>query len=535
MPSTPTTKSQVQAYRFVLRRMQSALVRRDSVMLHDPMRSHGRATVVGFLLGLLGMVGFVVYGLISPSPPVPDAPGIVIGKTSGQIYVVSGTNPKTLTPTFNLASARLLLMSQSGGNAQLADPAVVPDESLKDLPRGRRTGIVDGPQLLPSASQRIGDNWAVCDKMVIDSELADEVKLKQATRETTVFAGVPNLGTDLAPNQAILAVADNNKFYLIYRLPSDPNDPAANNTVRAEINPADSAVVTAFKLNGPLPRPISIGLLNAIPQVRPLSVPSIPNKGGTANFAALRAQGLTNGSVFAVATTSGRETYVLLPTGIQRVSEPVGNMLLATPSGGVVEPPLVGLEKINDIRQIPPTAADALPVGTMPAVLPALLDALHFPTACLGWSLVGDRLRTTLTVGTNLPTPADKKLIDIGKAGPNSTRIDHFYMPTGRAAVVQSATSEDTFGKGPISLISDNGLRYGIPNVATAKGLGIYDPLPRPAPEAIIALLPTGASLNVADAQRNFDDIQVVPGTGSYPGQAAPPSSSTSPGGSSGG
>ncbi len=29
MPSTPTTKSQVQAYRFVLRRMQSALVRKD--------------------------------------------------------------------------------------------------------------------------------------------------------------------------------------------------------------------------------------------------------------------------------------------------------------------------------------------------------------------------------------------------------------------------------------------------------------------------------------------------------------------------
>ena len=47
MPSTPTTKSQVQAYRFVLRRMQSALVRKDAVMLHEPMRMHTRATIAG--------------------------------------------------------------------------------------------------------------------------------------------------------------------------------------------------------------------------------------------------------------------------------------------------------------------------------------------------------------------------------------------------------------------------------------------------------------------------------------------------------
>lgn len=531
MPSTPTTKSQVQAYRFVLRRMQSALVRRDSVMLHDPMRSHGRATVVGFLLGLLGMVGFVVFGLLSPAPSVPDAPGIVIGKTSGQIYVVSGPQ-KTLTPTFNLASARLLLMSQpQGGNAQTAEPAVVPDESLKDLPRGRRTGIVDGPQLLPSASQRIGDNWAVCDRIVINRSLPDSAQLAQSTRETTVFAGVPDLGTEIAPDQAILAMADNGKFYLIYRLPSDPNDPSANNTVRAELDPADKAVATAFKLNGPVPRHISIGLLNAIPQVRPLTVPSIPGKGGTANFAALRAQGLTNGSVFDVPTTSGSESYVLLPGGIQKVSQPVGDMLLA--DSGAVAPPLVGLERINDIRHIQPTDADALPVTTMPAVKPTLLDASHFPTACLGWSLVGNRPHTALYVGSDLPTPAGKHLIDIGKAGPNGTRVDHFYMPTGRAAVIQSATSEDTFGKGPISLVSDNGLRYGIPDVTTAKGLGIYDPLPRPAPEAIIGLLPTGASLNVADAQRSYDDIEIRPATGGYPGQAAPPASaggSTPPG-----
>jgi hypothetical protein len=58
MSTNPTTKSQVQAYRFVLRRMESALVRKDAVMLHEPMRHHLRAMAVGLILGMAGLVAF---------------------------------------------------------------------------------------------------------------------------------------------------------------------------------------------------------------------------------------------------------------------------------------------------------------------------------------------------------------------------------------------------------------------------------------------------------------------------------------------
>ena len=60
MSTNPTTKSQVQAYRFVLRRMESALVRKDAVMLHEPMRHHLRAMMVGLILGMVGVVGFLL-------------------------------------------------------------------------------------------------------------------------------------------------------------------------------------------------------------------------------------------------------------------------------------------------------------------------------------------------------------------------------------------------------------------------------------------------------------------------------------------
>jgi hypothetical protein len=67
MSTNPTTKAQVQAYRFVLRRMESALVRKDAVMLHEPMRHHLRATAVGVILALLGLAAFFVVGKLHPT------------------------------------------------------------------------------------------------------------------------------------------------------------------------------------------------------------------------------------------------------------------------------------------------------------------------------------------------------------------------------------------------------------------------------------------------------------------------------------
>ncbi|HWE88813.1 MAG TPA: type VII secretion protein EccB, partial [Pseudonocardiaceae bacterium] len=113
MASTPTTKSQVQAYRFVLRRMESALVRKDAVMLHDPMGTHKRATVAGIVVAIVGLIGFLLVALLSPSPTLPGPGYIVIAQPSGQVYVVNG-NPHELIPVYNVASAKLLLMAGVG-------------------------------------------------------------------------------------------------------------------------------------------------------------------------------------------------------------------------------------------------------------------------------------------------------------------------------------------------------------------------------------------------------------------------------------
>jgi hypothetical protein len=95
MSTNPTTKSQVQAYRFVLRRMESALVRKDAVMLHEPMRQHLRAMVVGLIVGLLGLAAFFVVGRFPPASQ--DSAGeTVVGNPSEAFFAVAANPPKLI-------------------------------------------------------------------------------------------------------------------------------------------------------------------------------------------------------------------------------------------------------------------------------------------------------------------------------------------------------------------------------------------------------------------------------------------------------
>jgi type VII secretion protein EccB len=518
--------------------MQSALVRRDAVMLNDPMRTHSRATIVGVVLGALGMLGFVIWGLISPQPSVPNAGNIVIGEQSGTVYVVVG-NPKKLIPTFNLASARLILMAQqqgqqnaqggaqsaaptAGGSPSVVNATVVSDEMLKDIPRGKLTGIPDGPQLLPTENQRISANWAVCDEIGLDTSLNDPTGINQNT--TTVLAGVPNLGRELGNNEALLANADNGKTYLIYRLPRNQNQSNADNVVRAEVDLTTNAVTSALDLPSKR-RQISNGLLNAIPEVARLTPPEIDGKGSQPST---NLDGLLIGDVFSTSQAEGKVFWVITKTGIQKITPSVANMIVIAKSGSGGTIRSLGFNKTQNIKHLEPMDDGYLPIDDYPGAVPTVLDAVTNPVSCLGWSVTGEgsaqQPHTSLFVGGQMPGP-NNEAIPVGTSSPDGGKIDKFYMQPGFAAVVQSVTSKESIGKGPIQLISDRGLRYGVPDARTADGLGLGNR--QPAPESIINLLPTGASLNTQDVLKSFDSVPIDPRAGAFPtaeaNAAAPP------------
>ncbi|MET0135221.1 MAG: type VII secretion protein EccB [Kibdelosporangium sp.] len=526
MPSTPTTKSQVQAYRFVLRRMQSALVRKDAVMLHDPMRTHSRATIVGLCLAVVGVLGFVIVGLLSPKPTVPDS-GIIIAQPSGTVYVVSG-NPKTLTPTFNLASARLMqLAQQSQGQPQgapaddsaaaaglapqgLAAPTVIADKDLRDIPKSRLTGLPNGPQLLPADDQRIKDYWAVCDRILIDTTLPD-AQAKTGI-ETTVLAGVDTFERELGVNESLLVQARNKKTYLIYRTPTDSNVKLSN-SVRAEVDMRDNSVVNALKLNSDSMRQVSDGLLNAIPEVKALTAPSISGGSTSVNL------NLPLGSVFSVPLAGNSRTYnVVMSNGIDEIQQTTADLIRFKKSATGASIPDISPDKLNGVPVV-----DEIDDKSSPTRVPQVLQAQASgnSVACLAWNLQGsgaDRNQhTALHISGEVPTKKDaqgNKMAPMKISTPNADgqRIDQFFMTPGLGAVARGSSSKQDFETGPIYLVSDRGVKFGIPDLRTAQALGLDKQ--SPAPDAIVRLLPDGASLNAKDVMRSFDSVPLDPNGG---------------------
>ncbi|GAA3664215.1 type VII secretion protein EccB [Lentzea atacamensis] len=527
MASTPTTKSQVQAYQFVLRRMQSALVRRDAVMLHDPMRNHSRATAVGVVLGIVGLLGFLVYGLFKPAPRLDDQTQIAISKETGQVYVVDAA-PKRLIPMTNLASARLLWYSRNnpdqqagggdapggtagGGQAQVAggEPKLVSEATLAGLPRGRLTGLPDAPDVLPKPNLRIDAQWSVCDTLDLDEFRENQAAENQI--KTSVIAGVSRGNTDLGEEAVLVQQRTGaKKAYLIYKKPNELDD-ISSSTVRAEVDLKNDKVLNALNLKGKQPRAISTALLNAIPEVAPMTAPAVPNQGKRATY--VTETNVNIGEVVEIERTGAPEYLVALEDGFQTVDETVGDLLRWAYSNNKqaikLSPSAVANHK---------DPKNPLKLESYPDKIPTTLEANAGNTVvCLGWKAENytestKAEHTSVTIGSKLPGPQEMTPVELNAAGAGGEIIDQFLMLPGKQAVVRASQGKGDFGTGPVQIVTGRGVRYGIPDAGTAAALGLEGNFP-PAPNQILSLLPMGPQLNKNEANRSYDAIPTPKGT----------------------
>ncbi|HEX7309143.1 type VII secretion protein EccB [Lentzea sp.] len=522
MASTPTTKSQVQAYQFVLRRMQSALVRRDAVMLHDPMRNHSRATAVGAVLGVVGLLGFLVFGLFKPSPKLDDQTQIAISKETGQVYVVDAS-PRRLVPMTNLASARLLWFSRSnpdqqsgGGDAPGAaqgaaggEPKLVSESALANLPRGRLTGLPDAPDVLPKPELRIDAQWSVCDTLDLDEFRENQAAENQI--KTSVIAGVSGGNPELG-DEAVLVQqrTGEKKAYLIYKKPNSLRD-ISSSTVRAQVDLKDDKVMNALRLKGKQPRAISTALLNAIPEVAPLAAPVVQNQGKQATY--VTETRVNVGEVVEVNLTGTAQFLVALEDGFQDVDQTVGDLLRFAYSNAR-DPIRVSPNAVSPNKN----PKNPLTLDSYPARIPTTLEAnANNTVVCLGWKAENfteqtKAEHTSVTIGSKLPGPKEMTPVALNAAGAAGEIIDQFLMLPGKAAVVRASQGKGDFGTGPVQIVTGRGVRYGVPDAGTAAALGLDGTFP-PAPNQILSLLPMGPQLNKNEANRSYDAIPTPKGT----------------------
>jgi len=496
--------------------MESALVRKDAVMLTDPMGSHKRATVAGAVLACIGLIGFLVWGLFGGKGSVPQPGSIVIGKDSGSVYVVTADKAaqKRLIPMLNMTSAKLLVMAQGGGQGgQAVQATTVKESALGEFPRGPRTGMINAPNYLPDPNNVAEPSWAICDVGQVQDNL-DDAKAERGTKvQTTVIGGDPNHGVELAPKQSLFVrdQASGNE-YLVYRVDTSKTGKPGTRTVKARVDRSERTVMDVYGLNGQTPRTISTNMLNAIPEVPALRIPE--PQSGSVDYMRNQYQ---SGDVVS-STVPGEPTryYVLLPGGKQEVSAGAAAVLHADNANSREVPNATG--SITDAPEAPDS--QKLKVDEFPMEVAKPVSFKQADTSCLSWKNVGGVQNITVT--TNHGDPARVAPVKLAQHDGTGPKVDYFYMPAGKAGVVRGTATAAGADSGPINLVSDQGVVYGVKDERTAQGLGIVNPGARiqPGPASILRSLPRGDFLDPDQASFVYDSIPVPPGGVNRPPQS---------------
>jgi type VII secretion protein EccB len=473
----------------MVHRLEHALVRWDTRMLHDPMKACSRATGIGVAICVFLGVGAAALAFLMPRAQLKDSE-IVADKDTSALYVRIND---VLHPVLNLASAQLIVDSPR-------KPAFVKPSELALLPRGPLVGIPGAPQRMPNPVDGSESHWVVCDTT---SAAGNTV--------VTVVGAAPVLGDAVGPlstGSAILARYRDETF-LVY------------NGKRTPIDLQDKAVTLAVGIDSSAPAvlPMSRALRDAISETPPMVVPVIANAGAPSPWPLGRS--VVIGSVIKMRPIDGGQDafYVVLGDGVQKISAVTAAIIRnADPRN---PPPPVEVAP-NALLSIP--VSRALNVDFYPNSPLRLIDPVGAPVTCLSWAQSRDesKARTTILSGHSLPLDKDAKPVSVVTADPNAGTADNVYIPPGTGELMQIAGGAP---KAPTSesqwYIGDTGVRYGLVMSSDAKmdpprSLGLMT-APLPAPWSIVSLLPAGPALSKADALMEHDSLPADPVPSSLP------------------
>ena len=460
--AAPATRDQVDAYRFALRRLETALVRGDPVPLHEPVRAQRRAVAAGVVLGVLGLAAAALFALASPAPDWRRE-SLVVGDPSGALYAVAH-GPDRLVPVANAVAGRLVLAALGSAPPAATAPVAVADTALAAAPRTAAAAVPGAVAVDPQ--QRLAPRWAICDQV-------EAAPSGPRLTGTTVLAGAaPDPGT--GGTGALLAVPGGATWLVA-------------NGRRHRVDLRDAALRVALGLADRVPRPASPGLVSALPEGPPLGAPDVPDAGA----AGPRGVPGRVGDVLVAPRAGGAPRHlVVLPDGLQEVPPLVADVLAAA-SGRATEQ--VGPEVVAGVA-----AVRRLDLAGWPAAAPRLLEPGEAPALCWTWSgEPGADPVGGIHLG-RVSTPAAVALARADGAGPGVDAV-----AVGAGGAVRSTAPGMPTGAGTLWLVSASGVAHGVADEATARALRATTP--EPAPEAALRLLPTGPVLDVAQADRAVD------------------------------
>jgi type VII secretion protein EccB len=438
-----------QAHRLMTQRASLALLRGEPDIPDQPLRRLNVAAFSSVLVAVIALVLFFIWGLLGHGGSALQDQGgtLAIDKQTGQSYVFC-QDGRDLCPAVNYASARLALQSLP------VNQVTVSQAALAKFPRGPEIGIPGLPPL-PGARLLIRQPWSVCTQTAL---------LGQQTT-TSLAGGIQTGGSPLGASELLVQAQGQNQDWVIW------------DGQRMPIQPGSLHALPSQSLT-----PVPAVWLDALPEGPAFAPPAIPGEGETVT-------GPTGGparvgQVYQVPAAGGAEYYVLLRSGLGRISQTQARLLefAGAPGQLTLSPPQASAHSTSTV-----------PNGGLPATIPAAAAAPGSAPLCVEYAGGGSAPTARVDTGGQVPSGAPTNF----PAG-----VDQVALPPGAGALVADApgTGQDT---GAISyFLVTAGRRYALASTQVASLLGYSLSQAVLLPAGVVDLIPAGPALDPAQATR---------------------------------
>jgi ESX secretion system ATPase EccB len=497
-----TRREQVRAYRFVTRRVVSALLSGEPETNDLPMRRLSIAIFASVMVAVLVFAGVGAYGLFNAGQVQPATEALIIERDSGARYVY--LDDHVLYPVLNYASARLLI-GQPNPTVKLMSAA-----SLRGIPRGPVLGIPDAPDSLPDPKALTGLPWSLCS--------APRSRDETVPMSQLLLSAPPAGGADLGGTALLTASGRaGGQQYLVMRARSG----------RIERLKLGKDVAALLNLQGD---PVVVGqaVLDAIP-AGPDLAKITPSKAGKPSGRTVAGAPADIGQVYQV----DAQYYVMLSLGTGTGLVPIGTVTRKLLTGkGAEQPITITAQDAAPVRLDAHYEPDGYP-DAVPATYQATSDA---PAVCLGYAAGTEENNPTLTVRTYDTDydhlPGALKVT----ADPGVTRIqrgvqsvDRVVVEGGHGALVRELPAPGAMDAGTtVYLITDRGVRYPVADSADVlASLGYSGVTPVPVFSALLALIPSGPMLDPKAALNPGQTPTPPPAPSTAPPTSPPPKASS--------
>lgn len=467
MPLSLSNRDQNSGHLFYNRRLRAATTRFSVRMKHDD-RKQTAALVLSILLVAIGAGWMMLLNVLKPTGAVGES-AIIGDRDSGAIYArIDGR----LYPALNLTSARL-----ATGTAN--PPTWVKRSEIAKYPTGPLIGIPGAPAAMPVNRGGISA-WAVCDT-------AGRPRSGEKPVVTSIAGTLDGGGraAPLADDAGVLVTFEGNT-YVIW------------GGKRSQVDPASRAITLSLGLDPGVTSPVEISraLYDGLPATEPLRVPDVPQAGAPSTWVS----GSQVGAVLQAQTAGGgKQFYVLLPDGVQKITSFVADLLRSANSYGSTAPRVVTPDVLVNIPQVNSLAVDYYPTKRLNFV-----DTAANPTTCVGWEKgsTDPQARVVIYNGRGLPVYSylDDRIVHLVRddRDPASVVANQVLVLPGAANFVTSTSGVVTSdSRESLFWVSDNGVRFGIAaNDDTMRALGLDPASAVQAPWPLLRTFAAGPALS---------------------------------------